>query len=84
MGNLVYNELVTAPPLPLVWRVGELQRQQCELEAATRQAAKPALEDVEKIVRRHDREIDDLVETVCEIMYKLQSLGFSFTEEAED
>lgn len=69
------NDRVTELTLPLVWRVGELQRQQCMLGGAQRQAAEPALEDVEKLVRRHDIEIDALVDAVCELMEFLQNNG---------
>jgi hypothetical protein len=51
---------------------------ECAGDRAAAKRPKGRLEDVEKIVRQHDREIDALVEAVCELMAKLDQFGVSF------
>ena len=44
------------------------ERTRCVVSAPAAQEPKGSLEDVEKLVRRHDIEIDALVEAVAELM----------------
>lgn len=59
-------------------------RRRSVVDALAAKRPEGRLEDVEKLVRIHDREIEQLVDAVCEIMSKLSAMGVSWCEVDKD
>jgi hypothetical protein len=76
----MYNELVTPATSCETSSKGVSERTRGVAGAGAELRPKSRLEDVEKIVSRHDIEIEDLVDSICEIMFKLQAMGVSFLD----